>query len=153
VLTESREQNRLDSRVRKALLAQRKSPVDIEEYLKKAENAIRVGDRGTAISGYSAALEATPGNGLLHLRLGLLLKDGGEWTCALAHFNQAIAAEPTYAEAYREKGIAENKLYHKMEDPPAGTPDGIAALERAIELNPDDFDALASLGGALKRAR
>jgi hypothetical protein len=40
-----------------------------------------------------------------------------------------------------------------MEDPPAGTPDGIAALERAIELNPDDFDALASLGGALKRAR
>lgn len=151
VLTESLQQNRLDSPVQKALLAQRTSHADIERYLKNAENAIRVGDRPGAIKEYRAALAADPRNNLLHLRLGLLLKDQGEWAAALEHFNEAIACAPTYAEAYREKGIAENKLYHKTEQR-AGLSDGIAALERAVQLNPDDYDAHASLGGALKRA-
>jgi tetratricopeptide (TPR) repeat protein len=151
VLQESLQQNRIDSPVQRALLVQRNQRSGIETDLKDAENAIRVGDRLKAIAAYRTAVAADPGNNLLHLRLGLLLKDEGRWPEALEAFNKAIAAAPTYAEAYREKGIAENKLYQKA-GKPAGMPDGTASLRKAVELNPDDFDAQASLGGALKRA-
>jgi tetratricopeptide (TPR) repeat protein len=151
VLTESLQQNRLDSPVQKALRVQRESYSQIETQLKSAENAIRVGDRAKAITEYRAALRADPGNNLLHLRLGLLLKDEGQWPEALQQFDGAIAAAPDYAEAHREKGIAENKLYHKAGNP-VDMPDGIASLARAVELNSQDFDAHASLGGALRRA-
>ena len=61
----------------------------------------------------------------------------------------AIGA-PGHSEAYRELGVVENKLWWKR-GRPAGEPSGEAALRRAIELSPADFDALASLGGILKR--
>jgi tetratricopeptide (TPR) repeat protein len=87
---------------------------------------------------------------LLYMRLGPLLKDDGRWQDALDQFDKAIAAAPTYAEAYREKGIAENKLYQKA-GRPTGMPNGVDALNKAVVLNPDDYDAHASLAGALKR--
>lgn len=150
VLSESLQQNRLDSPVQKALRVQRERYPEIESRLKAAENAIRAGARPRAIQEYRAALQGDPGNNLLHLRLGLLLKDEGEWEQARQQFQNAIAAAPEYAEAHREKGVAENKLHHQ--NPRRGLPDGIASLQRAVELNPDDYDAHASLGGALRRA-
>jgi hypothetical protein len=60
---------------------------------------------------------------------------------------------PNYSEAWREKGIVENKLAQiaraALNTNPAP---GEASLRRATELNPKDFDAFASLGGVLKRA-
>jgi tetratricopeptide (TPR) repeat protein len=61
-----------------------------------------------------------------------------------------IRARPGSSEAYREQGVVENRLWWKQ-GRPAGVPSGEAALRRAIELSPTDFDALASLGGILKR--
>jgi len=151
VLTESLRHNRLDSPVQKALRVQREEHADIEHYLHAAEKAIRLERWTDAINEYRTALKTDPGNNLLHQRLGLLLRDQGDWPGALQQFDEAIAAAPNYSEAHREKGIAENKLYYKQ-GKPDGVPDGIAALQRAIQLNPDDYDAHASLGGALKRA-
>ena len=151
VVTESLEQNRMDSPVQLALLVQRHEHSFIEDDLRDAENALRVGDRAKAIAAYTKAAAEDPGNNLVHLRRGLLLKDLGNWEEALDAFNQAVATAPGYAEAHREKGIAENKLFHRA-GRPAGMPDGLAALGKAVELNPDDYDAFASLGGALKRA-
>lgn len=150
VLTESLEQNRIDSPVRRALQVQRTSRSFIETDLKEAENALRVGDRATAIAAYRRASAADPGNNLLHLRLGLLLKDDGKWPDALEQFQKAIAAAPGYAEAWRERGIARNKIYSRANRPP-DMPNGIDDLRKAIDLSPDDYDAHASLGGALKR--
>jgi Flp pilus assembly protein TadD len=150
VLTESLVENRPDSPVSTALTIQRERFADIEILLKEAENAIRNADWATAIRNYRTALATDPQNNLLHHRLGLILKDDGQWEGALTHFVEAVRIAPTYAEAYREKGIAENKLYHKSGGRP-GKPNGIDSLKRAVELNPQDFDALASLGGALKR--
>jgi tetratricopeptide (TPR) repeat protein len=150
VLTESLEQNKIDSPVQRALIVQREQRSFIESDLKDAENAIRVGDKAGAVAAYRKALAADPGNNLVCLRAGLLLKDLGKWSDALEQFNQAIAIAPTYAEGWREKGIAENKQYQKA-GRPAGMPNGIEALRKAVELNPDDYDAHASLGGALKR--
>ena len=88
------------------------------------------------------------------MKLGILLKDRGMWEEALEQFEQAVKVSPQYGEAFREKGIAENKLAQKnkqqLETRPAP---GETSLRRAIELNAKDFDALASLGGILKRAK
>lgn len=148
VLTESLQQNRLDSPAQKTLLGQRQDRSFIESDLRKAENAIRAGKRKEALGAYLKAAQADPNNDLLHQRIGLLYKDLGQWDKAIEEFLNAIRLGPTYAEAYRELGIARNKLYTKT----LKQPNGIDDLRRAIELNPEDFDAYASLGGALKRA-
>jgi tetratricopeptide (TPR) repeat protein len=150
VLTESLEQNRMDSPVRRALEVQRADKSFIEDDLKEAVNALRVGDRAKAIAAYRRASAADPGNNLLYLRLGLLIKDDGKWPEALEQFEKAIAAAPRYAEAWRERGIARNKIYNKANRNP-DLPNGIDDLNKAIELSPDDYDAHASLAGALKR--
>jgi tetratricopeptide (TPR) repeat protein len=150
ILTESLAQNRIDSPVQRALAVKQTQRPQIQVDLRAAENALRVGDRPRAISAYRQALVGDPGNNLLFVRLGLLLKDDGRWQDALEQFDMAIATAPTYGEAYREKGIAENKLYQKV-GKPTGMPNGVDALMKAVELNPDDYDAHASLAGALKR--
>src|SRR5262249_16947619 len=141
VLTESLQQNRLDSPVQQVLLVQRQMEArDIEPLLRDAEDALRNLDRATAAAKYAEALRLAPGNAVTHMRRGLLLKDDGDWAGALAEFADAVAARADYAEAWRERGIAENKLYWKAKR----TGDsGEAALRRATELNPQDFDALA----------
>jgi len=150
VLTESLRHNRLDSPVQLALRVQRREHADIEEVLEEAENAVRNHDPATAIVKYREALKGDPGNPLLRLKVGLLLKDRGSWEEALEHFTEAALRAPEYAEAHREIGIAQNKLWDRA-GRRGGTPDGEAALRKAVELNPGDFDALASLGGVLKR--
>lgn len=152
VLTESLEQNRLDSPVRAALRAQRDQHTGasgLDELLRHAEEAIRHQDWGTAIQCYRRAVARDEENPLFPMSLGLLLKQQGQWTEAIVQFDAAIAASPAYAEAHREKGIAQNKLYTRTRNP--NMPTGEEALRIAITLEPDDFDALASLGGILKR--
>jgi tetratricopeptide (TPR) repeat protein len=142
-LVESLEQNRLDSPVQIALRAQKKDDARVQSLIQEAENAIRNQDPATALQKYEEAIRNDGQNLLLHMRAGLIYKDqGGRFQEALQHFVAATVIDPNYGEAWRERGIAENKL---------GQP-GRAALERAVELNPTDFDALASLGGVLKRA-
>jgi tetratricopeptide (TPR) repeat protein len=88
------------------------------------------------------------------MKLGILCRDREVWDEALEQFTQATVISPEYGEAWREKGIVENKIAQnakqEMDTDPAP---GESSLRRAIELNDKDFDALASLGGALKRAK
>jgi tetratricopeptide (TPR) repeat protein len=147
VLTESLEQNRPDSPVRRALAGQKERGGDAEALIHEAENALRNQDPASAVLKYQDAVAADPDNHLVRLGLGLLLKNRGDWQEALEQFATAIALAPDYAEAHREKGIAENKIFRKSEEPP----DGEESLQKAVQLNPQDFDALASLGGVLKR--
>jgi Flp pilus assembly protein TadD len=152
VLTESLVRNRLDSPVRLALNAQRQSGA-IDELLKQAEDQIRNQNWTGAMDTYRDAVAANPGNPLPRMKLGLLCRDRGIWDEALEQFAGAAAAAPTYPEPWREKGIVENKLAQIAKEPLNTNPaPGEASLRRAIELNPRDFDAFASLGGVLKRA-
>jgi len=148
-LEESLQQNRLDSPVQKALRAQNRDDGRVNSLMQQAEEAIRKQDPATAVQKYEEAIANDGQNALLRVRAGLLYKDvGGRFPEALEHFIKATAIDPQYAEAWRERGIVENKIYAKTKTGPTGQ----ESLERAVELNPKDFDALASLGGVLKRA-
>lgn len=157
VLTESLVENRLDSPAMKALLAQRareKQPetVNIEPLLIEADNAMRMSDWTTAIDKYGEAIKASPKNIMVLMKRGLIYRDQGLWKEAVADFTKVVELSPEYAEAHREKGVAENKAYNgtKGEKPP-GMPTGEESLRRATELKPDDYDALSALGGVYKR--
>jgi tetratricopeptide (TPR) repeat protein len=152
VLTESLVRNRLDSPVRLALRSQHDSG-QLNEALQQAENAIRRQDWTGAMGIYRNAVAANPGNSLLRMKLGLLCKDRGQWDEALKQFTSATETSPGYSEAWREKGVVENKLVQKVKQPLDTNPaPGESSVRRAIELNASDFDAFASLGGILKRA-
>jgi|tagenome__1003787_1003787.scaffolds.fasta_scaffold20877832_1 tetratricopeptide (TPR) repeat protein len=153
VLTESLVRNRLDSPVRLALTTQSQSG-QTEALLTEAENAIRKLDWPGAMDIYRRAVAVNPANPLPRMKLGLLCRDREIWDEALEQLDGAIAASPLYGEAYREKGIVENKIAQIAKQPLDTDPaPGEVALRRAIELNDKDFDAYASLGGVLKRAK
>jgi tetratricopeptide (TPR) repeat protein len=169
VLTESLAYNRLDSPVRIALLAQHAAEnnprrPNIEPLLVEADNALRMEAWPKAIEKFKEALAASPDNPVVLMKRGLVYRDQGKFAEARDDFARIIALSPDYAEAYREKGIAENKIFmkelkarhweitadniRKLEEE---LPSGEQLLRRAIELNPIDFDALSSLGGVFKR--
>ena len=154
VLTESLTQNRLDSPIQIALRLQREQRPSIDDTLHRAEEALRHRDWATAVSCYRTATRLDPDNPLARQRLGLLLKEHGQFIEALAEFDAAIELSSAYADAYREKGIVENKLFEKARAAGRDTANmasGEDALRTAITLQPDDYDALAALGGVLKR--
>ena len=151
ILTASLKQLRLDSPIRQALKAQETGNKASEGLLKNAEDALRSGDPFTAVDHYKQAIEADPDNPLTHQRLGLLYKDQDAWAKALECFEIAAKLSPDFADPHREAGIALNKLAALSKETHA-TPPGLAELRKAVELNPEDFDALASMGGVYKRA-
>ena len=153
VLTELLVHNRLDSPVRLALGEQRASG-KIDDMLAQAENEIRKLNWTGAMEIYRQAIKIDPNNPLARMKLGLLCRDREIWDEALEQFTRATAVSPSYGEAWREKGIVENKIAQQAKeamdaDPAAGE----TSLRTAIELNDKDFDANASLGGVLKRAK
>lgn len=83
------------------------------------------------------------------LAVATALRDQGAWADDLRLVNAILTDMPGNAEAHKEKGIAEHKLWIA-----AGLPTDMAtgqqSLLRAIAINPNDYDAHASLGGQLK---
>jgi Flp pilus assembly protein TadD len=152
VLSESLLRNRIDSPVRIALQLQRQSGT-IDELLKQAEDAIRKVNFTGAMDLYRQAVAIAPDNPLLRMKLGLMCRDRGIWDEALEQFIRATDIAPDYGEAWRERGIVENKVAAVAKQPLNGDPaPGEASLRRAVAINDRDFDAHASLGGVLKRA-
>jgi tetratricopeptide (TPR) repeat protein len=153
VLTESLVRNRLDSPVRLALGEQLASG-RIDGLLAQAENEIRRSNWTSAMEFYRQAVAADANNPLPRMKLGILCRDRAIWDEALEQFTRATAISPAYGEAWREKGIVENKIAQNVKKPMDTDPaPGESSLRRAIELNNRDFDAYASLGGVLKRAK
>jgi tetratricopeptide (TPR) repeat protein len=158
LLTDSLEYNRIDSPVQTALNSQKKMGAEqgqassVDKLLIEATNAIRNDDFITAIEKYQKAIQQNETNPVLHQELGLLLKKEQRWKEAVASFKRAADLSPGYSEAWRELGIAQNKVFH-LEKQDTANPTGEEALLKAIELSPKDFDALASLGGIYKRKK
>lgn len=150
VLTESLLYNRIDSPVQVALAAQKLQESNVDQLLKDAMNALRNEDVNTAMSKYKQAIQRDNKNPLHYQELGLLLKKQEKWEDAAEAFRHATDLSPQYSEAWRELGIAQNKIYHQQ-DQPRDLHTGEEALKTAIKFAPDDYDAYASLGGIYKR--
>ncbi len=147
VISETLKNNKKDSPVRLALQEQQGNP-KLELLLIDAENAIRNNDLGTARSKYLQALSLKD-NITNRMKLGIIYKELGEWEEALKQFKYVNLQSGDYSDAYKERGIAENKLYEQ--DPAKFHDNGEESLKKAIQLNDFDFDAFSSLGGILKR--
>lgn len=150
VLTESLNRNRLDSPIQLILQSQQNNPHGLDAVLQKAENALFNSDPFGALGYFKEAIAISPQNPKLHLEIGILYKGQGYWDKALAHFHQATSYQPLYSEAWRELGIAENKIFHNSGREKT-LPTGETSLQKALSIDPEDFDALSSLGGLLKR--
>lgn len=152
VLEESLVQNKIDSPVRQALMIQQAQKSNIETILLEAENAIRALDATAAAAKYKEAIAIEPNDPKLYLKLGLFYKEKEKWEEALEVLTKAANLAANYSDAFREKGIVENQVCRKANWSPDLTI-GEKSLRRAIELNPEDYDAYASLGGVLKRQK
>ena len=67
----------------------------------------------------------------------------GDLQGAIDQFTWRPTLQPDYSDAWRERGIQEARVSKNAR--------GEEALRKAIALNPSDFDALASLGGILRK--
>ena len=74
---------------------------------------------------------------------GAALHGDKQFDEAVAHYERAIAADPTYAPAYSNMGAALSAL--------GRTDAGKRAYQRALELDPEFADAHVNLGNALRR--
>jgi tetratricopeptide (TPR) repeat protein len=150
-LNEALKQNRVDSPVQRVVaqvIAQPRTP-ELDNLLREAETALRNWDPGTARLKYLAATALEPNDATVWTRLATLELDASRWLEAARAARRATELLPDYSDAWREYGVAQNQLHRKA--PLEYPDDGVGFLRKAIDLNPDDFDALASLGGALKR--
>jgi tetratricopeptide (TPR) repeat protein len=152
VLEESLVQNKIDSPVRQALMIQQAQTSNIEAILHEAENAIRKRNVPAAIAKFKEAIAVERDDPKLYLKLGLLYKEQEKWQEALDALTKATNLADDYSDAFREKGIVENQVCRKANWSPDLTT-GEESLRKAVELNPEDYDAYASLGGVLKRQK
>ena len=81
-----------------------------------------------AIAAAKALGQAQPDYVRVHNRMGTELLKSGKLTEAVTQFEQAIEADPTYAGAYNNLGVAYEQL---------GREEAQAQFERAVQLSPD----------------
>jgi tetratricopeptide (TPR) repeat protein len=58
-----------------------------------------MGDTSGALQQFEAALQASPDDARAHFSLAVLLRDGGRYDEAVAHFSAALKTEPNYIAA------------------------------------------------------
>jgi serine/threonine-protein kinase len=134
------------------------------------------GDSGTALVATKRAIEISPNYATAHHTLGRVLREKGDLAGAAAAFNRAAEIDPGYsaphwflgasallqgdvgaaADAYRKAFDRENttsgawRFGGYMREDLKRLPGAVAALKKAIELNPRDFLARYILGQILQ---
>jgi TolB-like protein/Tfp pilus assembly protein PilF len=105
-------------------------------YYEQQERASEEVDQGLllkAISYYRDAVELDPKSALAHCRLAGALLNLGDVDAAEAPIFRALSLDPGLSEVQHTMG-----LYYFAQ----GRPEAYAAFERAVELDPDNADAL-----------
>ncbi len=103
----------------------------------------KAGELGEAERLYRDAIAADPADATAHNLLGMVLKQKGDLSSALAHIERALALKPDYPQGFNNRGIvkqAQGKIGTAIDD-----------YRRALALKPDFAKAQVNLGSALER--
>lgn len=112
-----------------------------EEYLDAANRTHSLPDR---IDLLRQAVAVNPLVAESHFQLGTALRQSGsDDQEAIDHLATATRLDPPRAAYWRELGIAHSKT--------GDAEAAVRALQQAVRLDPADFDALSTLGGAYRR--
>lgn len=114
----------------------------MEAYIREARASIDRRDLAGAEASLRGASALVPDDLRVNMELAALLRDRGAFGAAEPILRKVTETHPSYAPAWRELGIATNKLKKAN--------DAVKLLQKAVALNPFDTDAWNSLGGALK---
>ncbi|MDI6719563.1 MAG: tetratricopeptide repeat protein [Methanomicrobiales archaeon] len=90
-----------------------------------------------------AAVAPPPDDAVTNTSRGVALANMGRYQEAIEHFDRAIAADPGYVDAWRNKALALNYLGRYQ--------DAIACYEEVTRLDPQDGDAWYSMGAIYRR--
>lgn len=98
------------------------------------------GENARAEAMYEEVLRRRPDIAQVHVNLGVVLAARGDYDGAIRHYREGLAIDDRSFEAYNDLAAA----YLEQKRPQEAS----AALAKALELRPDDPDALFNLGMA-----
>jgi cytochrome c-type biogenesis protein CcmI len=107
---------------------------DVKALLALGHAALDEGQGLQAVQAYKNVLDLEPKNAEALTHIGILLAQGGHVEQALAHFDKALAVQPTYSHALWDKA----HILYQMKQDYRGA---IATWERFLEINPSGEDA------------
>src|SRR5437588_6643682 len=110
-----------------------------------------------AVTIYRKAGSLLPGDAEIHNVLGRIYSGTGYYEDAIKSFETTLAADPNFAEAHMEMGLAYRRQGDAQKGPDAETlrkadyDQAITHLKNAVVLRSDYEDALAGLGAVYRR--
>ncbi|HEX6552871.1 MAG TPA: tetratricopeptide repeat protein [Ktedonobacteraceae bacterium] len=126
-------------------------------YLGLGDRLFSQGEKQKGVELYRKVGSLLPGDAEIHNALGRIYSGTGYYEDAIKSFETTLAADPNFAEAHMEIGLAYRRRGDTQKGPDAEAlrkgdyNEAIAHLKRAIGLHPNYEDALAGLGAAYRR--
>ena len=116
------------------------TPLSADEYIMRADQAVRRDKFEEAIANYDKAIYRKQGDAFIYYSRGLAKTKLEEYEVAIVDYNEAIRLNPNDASAYYQRGFAKVKLGRREA--------AIVDYNEAIRLNPNDASAYYQRGFA-----
>lgn len=114
-------------------------------YFSKARNLLLMGDYPAAVDCYRETIAHDGPQAVTFSYIGECFEKMERYEQALIHYDQALALDPNWTDAWVGRGV--------VKDMQGRTAEAVKDLEVAVRLNPENGDAWYFLAGALARAR
>jgi superkiller protein 3 len=112
----------------------------VEEYFVKGFNAQESGYYDMAIEQYQKAIELTPEDAKVYIKMGTAFATKEDYEQAIIYFNKALAIYPYSSYAYNNLGNAYAALKNYAQ--------AIYCYQKAIEIDPNEAYAYNNMGNA-----
>ena len=121
------------------------TPLSADEYIMRADQAVRRDKFKEAIDHYDKAIYRKPGEASIYYSRGLAKAKLEDYEVAITDYDEAIRLNPSDSSAYYQRGLAKVKLGRYEV--------AIADYDEAIRLNPNDSSAYYQRGLAKAELR